>query len=52
MTRLRRVEVFSTELTKFLDKSIRELDLTWAELLGVLHMKVAELTIRSLKKKD
>lgn len=50
MNRLQRTEAFATELTKFLDKSLRELELSWSEVIGVMTIKLAEITLRALKK--
>lgn len=50
MNRLQRTEAFAVELSKFIDKSIRELELSWAEIIGALTIKLHELILRSLKK--
>jgi len=50
MNRLKRSEVFSNELTKFVDKSLRELELSWAEVVGVVTLKLASLILQALKK--
>jgi len=42
--------MFSTELTKFVDKSLRELELSWAEVIGVMVIKVTGLILQALGK--
>jgi len=50
MNRLKRSELFSLELTKFVDKCLRELELSWAEVVGVMAIKLVSLILQALKK--
>jgi len=49
MTRLKRVQILSDNLNKVINNSIRELDLTYIELIGTLHMKIAALEDQALQ---
>lgn len=49
MTRLKRVQAFSENINKVINNSIRELDLTYIELIGCLHMKIAALSDQALQ---
>jgi len=51
MKKNKQIDIFSHELDKFIDKFAKEFDLTYAEVIGTLTIKIHKLLNKATKQK-